>query len=404
MELPNLTSARRSGRCFGYGRRYLPAVAIACVLAFISAGGVAPVYGQAGPQAQSDLVLELQRLRRDLSDIQKFVYRGDRSAPPSNGTPAVGTDAPPQDAAVFGRLQRQILEIQSQIRDLTGHVERVQHDVRVASGRLDKLVADVDLRLRALEDGSAPRTGSETPLAGSGPAAPARVSEESGTTVISSGAATSRTDGLAPGQRLFGRISETDLQNAGRQNPAPPGTAGGATEPDRRAPPPAVSAPANPPAARPAPAPQGVSSTTASVARAIDSGDLPEGSVQEQYAFAFGKLKVRDYDGAESAFRTFIDRNPDDPLAGNAMYWMGETYYVRKQYPEAARIFLDAYQRFPQGNKAPDNLFKLARSLVQIGEKTSACTTFAELMKTFPDANTRILSKARDEMKSLSCG
>ena len=144
-------------------------------------------------------------------------------------------------------------------------------------------------------------------------------------------------------------------------------------------------------------------SAGASVARPPDGGELPEGTVRQQYQDAFNKLKTRNYAYAEKALRIFVDRYPDDPLAGDAMYWMGETHYVRKQYSEAVRIFLDAYQRFPKGNKAPDNLFKLAKSLSQIGENRSACVTYAELVKTFPSATQRILSGARSEMFRLGC-
>lgn len=399
MGLSLLIGVRNADLVLKCSRRYLSAATAVCAIVLTSVVGVGPAGAQSDtPQTQSDLALELQRLRRDLSDIQRFVYRGGGKAPAPGVTSGGGTTPP--DAEVSGRLQRQILELQSQLRELTGHVERLQHDVRTANDRLDKLVADVDLRLRALEDGGTSQSRTETPAAQTGQAAPARVSNEGGTTVISSAGETGRPDGLAPGQRLFGRISENDLRNADAGKPAPSGAASGAAP---AAPSTTTAQPVPPPAARPAPAPKGASSAVASVAPSADAGGLPEGSIQEQYDFAFGKLKVRDFDGAENAFRTFIDRHPDDPLAGNAMYWMGETYYVRKQFPEAARIFLDAYQRFPKGNKAPDNLYKLAKSLVEIGEKTSACTTFAELMKTFPDANARILSKAQEDMKSLNC-
>ena len=258
--------------------------------------------------------------------------------------------------------------------------------------------SDLDIRLQALEGGQ-PLAGTGQPVARERQALPATPRQEAGTTVISSGGVTGVQSELAPGQRSLGQISGRELAAVREGQPVPPAAA---TQPVARVA--RTPAPVSPPPPQAAPAPGGVSSSVVSVARPLNTGELPEGTARQQYEYAFGKLKTRNYDEAENALRSFVDRHPDDPLAGNAMYWMGETYYVRKQYSEAARIFLDAYQRFPKGNKAPDNLFKLAKSLSQIGENKSACTTYAELVKTFPSANQRILNGARSDMTRLGCG
>ncbi|MBL8642785.1 MAG: tetratricopeptide repeat protein, partial [Rhodospirillaceae bacterium] len=62
---------------------------------------------------------------------------------------------------------------------------------------------------------------------------------------------------------------------------------------------------------------------------------LPEGTPKAQYDYAFDFLKRQDYASAETAFREFLKRAPKDPLAGNAQYWLGETYYVRGDYQKA---------------------------------------------------------------------
>ncbi len=337
---------------------------------------------------------ELERLRRDLSDVQRFVYRGTQNPPASSAT-GNAQNVPEANA----RLQRQMLEIQSQVRELTGHIERMQHNVRLMGDRLDKLVADVDHRLQTLETGAPVASSNESrpsEVQGNASTRPATRSE---TMVISSDGVTRTRPEPTLGQGSLGKISGKDLALVGRGEPVQP------ADPATVAPvakPPVIAA-AKPPAVRAAPAPRGVSSSEVSVARSVSVDGLPEGTPQQQYEFAFGKLKQRDYNEAEATLRAFVDRHPDHPLAGNAMYWMGETYYVRKQYPEAARIFLDAYQRFPKGNKAADNLFKLAKSLVQIGETASACTTYAELAKTFPNANARILAGTKADMSQLGC-
>ena len=61
---------------------------------------------------------------------------------------------------------------------------------------------------------------------------------------------------------------------------------------------------------------------------------------------AYDKLARADYQAAEKAFKSFIGENPDDSLASNAYYWLGETYYVRKFYKQAARSFAIGFQKF----------------------------------------------------------
>lgn len=348
----------------------------------------APSFAQSNTGSNSAIVQEIERLRRDLSDVQRFIYRGEGTA-----APPPATNAQPAGNQTNARLQRQILEMQGQIRELTGHIERLQHDYRTIGGRLDKLVADVDVRLQALEGG----TPAATAVTSRQPAPPL-ASRPAETTVISSGGVTGGAAGLAPGQKSLGEISGNDLAAVKSRQSVP---SGGVQSPGNIARQAAPSKP--PPPAQAAPAPGGVTASVSSVARPLGGGDLPEGTARQQYEYAFGKLKERNYADAENALRAFVERHPDDPLAGNAMYWMGETYYVRKQYSEAAQIFLGAFQRFPKGNKAPDNLFKLAKSLVQIGETQSACTTYAELVKTFPQANRRIIGGAQSEMTRLGC-
>ena len=130
---------------------------------------------------------------------------------------------------------------------------------------------------------------------------------------------------------------------------------------------------------------------------------LPPGTPKEQYDYAFSLLTQRDVVNAEAAFSAFVATHPNHRLAGNALYWLGETHYVRKNYAEAARVFLDSYRRYPKGNKAPDNLFKLGKSLGAVGEKDSACAAFKKLKEAYPTANARILSNSRSEMGKLKC-
>ena len=141
-----------------------------------------------------------------------------------------------------------------------------------------------------------------------------------------------------------------------------------------------------------------------------ESGDaaaaaaLPAGSEMDQYNYAFSLLRKADYDGAESAFNQFIAAHPDTTLSGNAYYWLGETYYVRNSYSDAAIAFLKGYQRVPNGDKAADNLLKLGMTLTRLDKKAEACATFAELKSKFPDAPQTVRDKAAQEASAAGCG
>lgn len=268
-----------------------------------------------GARAQDVQTLsrELDRLRADLVDLQRYVYAG--QGQPLSVVPP-GGDIGSADAQV--RLQ----QIDERLRLLTGQIEELEYRQRQTDQRLSDLIARVD-------SGAA----STAPLASGG----------SGT-------------GGATGES--GTLTGDDLAA---------GTAG-------------------------------------DVAATAPSAGLPAGSEMDQYNYAFSLLRKADYDGAEVAFNEFITLHPDSELSGNAYYWLGETHYVRGTYQDAAIAFLKGYQRFPNGDKAPDNLLKLGMTLTRLDKKAEACATFAELRSKFPDAPQTVRDRAAQESAAAGCG
>jgi tol-pal system protein YbgF len=121
------------------------------------------------------------------------------------------------------------------------------------------------------------------------------------------------------------------------------------------------------------------------------------------YETAFGYLQQRDYGAAESAFDEFLRRHPNDPLAGYAQYWLGESLYVRGQYRAAAGAFLKGYQTYGRSPKAAESLLKLAMSLQRLGQKDAACSSYTELTTKFPNAPAPIKSAAQTERQRAGC-
>lgn len=285
--------------------------------------------GQAQQGRDAAVVQRLNDIERTLQDLQRAVYRGETPPPRSNEPTASELKAAGiAPEAVTQRLvsnERRMSDIEAELRRLTAAIETAVHDVDVMRNRVDKLVADVDFRLTALEQS------------------------------VQTSAAAPQTTAPLPGERGVARASEA-----------------------------------------PAPAPQ--------QAAVVQDQTLPDGSPTEQYEHALSLLMITaKYDTAEQAFKSFLEQNVGHPLAANAQYWLGETFYVRKNYAEAAAAFIEGYTRYPEGPKAADNLLKLGMSLAALDNKDDACASFGELFARFPSADSRLLRQADQQKEKLGC-
>jgi tol-pal system protein YbgF len=128
-----------------------------------------------------------------------------------------------------------------------------------------------------------------------------------------------------------------------------------------------------------------------------------DGSPRLQYDTAQGYFLAQDYGAAEVAFDEFVKRYPNDALASNAQYWLGETYFLRGQFKPAASAFLKGYQIYAKSSKAPDSLLKLAMSLDRLDQKAAACSSFNELVAKYPNATAPVRNRAEAERRRLAC-
>ena len=144
-----------------------------------------------------------------------------------------------------------------------------------------------------------------------------------------------------------------------------------------------------------------------SVTGDVVKGDAlePIGSkdVAEIYQTGLNALKSNDFIVSEQNFMKIINQNPNDKLAGNAQYWLGEVYYAKKDYAKAAVAFAKGYQTYKDGVKGADSLFKLGMSMKSLKKNTDACAAFMSLKSEFPKASVELLKKAEDEIKILKC-
>src|SRR5258705_1679888 len=124
----------------------------------------------------------------------------------------------------------------------------------------------------------------------------------------------------------------------------------------------------------------------------------------QQYHDAFKKLQDGDYAGAEKGFKTFLQSNPRHVLAGNAQYWLGETFYARRDYQNAVTAFAEGYKVYKTSPKGPDNLLKLGVTLAVLGRKPDACAVFAKFNQDYPRATDLQKRRVEQERQKNGCG
>lgn len=244
--------------------------------------------------------------------------------------------------SLIAEMQVRINQLEDLVRSQTGELEQARYQIRQLEQRIDLLERTQDMALGGSTGGQAP-TAMSVPN-GNAP----------------SGAMDGGPQPLAPDTGVLGYI----------ERPAP-GSAG-------------VDQPALPSAAS-------------------NQAVLPSGLPEEQYQHAFSLLREGNYAAAERAFTEFVERYPDNTLAGNAQYWLGETHYARGDYEAAAVAFAKGYREFQDGTKTPDNLFKLGMSMSALGRKREACAAFQKLRADFPNVAGTLQRQVSDQMARNGC-
>ena len=128
------------------------------------------------------------------------------------------------------------------------------------------------------------------------------------------------------------------------------------------------------------------------------------GNGDQLYNDAFKKLQDGDYGGAERGFKAFLQANPKHNLAGNAQYWLGETYYARRDYQNAMTAFAEGYKVYKSSPKGPDNLLKLGVTLAALGRKSDACAVFGKFTQDYPRATDLQKRRVEQERQKNGCG
>jgi len=127
------------------------------------------------------------------------------------------------------------------------------------------------------------------------------------------------------------------------------------------------------------------------------------GDPKQAYERAYGFLLQQDYQSAQAGFTEFLKAYPRDSLVPNALYWLGETHYVQRNYADASEAFDLVMQGYGNSPKAADSLLKRGMSLAALGKKPEACGLLGQLPGKYPSAPAHLKSKADSERQRIGC-
>jgi tol-pal system protein YbgF len=291
----------------------------------------------------------LEKLQSDIKTLEKAVYSGSinfNSENNDNSNSSINNNS--ED--VLTRHLLKLSEIENQFQQLTNKFEEINFKLDKLSNRISKVQADNQIRFQDLENGLSLDVNDK------------KVTKKN----------------IDSEEELPGSSQPQDLGSVSYKDTA-------TNETTQQT--------------------QSIETTATIVTETFQSEEkiLPKESVKKQYEFATSFLKVGDYSTAERAFREFVQSNPEHDLAGNAQYWYAETFRIRQLYTDAASAYLEGYQKYPKGEKAPINLLKLGVSMIQIGEKDQGCKMINGIENQYPEANQSVIQKAKYESQKFEC-
>lgn len=255
-----------------------------------------------------------------------------------------------QDSSL-ATLNQRANDLEETLRRLTGQIEVLDHRVSEFDQRIERMQKDFDYKLCTL---SAQQLGAQAApgdTSGDAPALPCNAGEQAATPPAAPSLGVTR---LAPPAGVLGTLP------ANAVNAAP--------QPEAQA-----------------------------------SGQVASIDTKGQFDSAMNLLAKAQYDEARGAFRNFADTYPADPLAPQALYWVGDIAYVQKDYETAAHTFAEELKKYPTSSRAPESMLKLGQALIAMDQKQEGCTALAALHSKYPGASKTVTTQAEALRKAGGC-
>ena len=126
-------------------------------------------------------------------------------------------------------------------------------------------------------------------------------------------------------------------------------------------------------------------------------------NAKADYDQAHKLLKEQNYTEAEQALSSFVKSYPNSEYTGNAYYWLGESFLLRKKYEKAAINYIMSFNKYPKNSKADLSMIKLASSLNILGKKKEACTTISKIKAKKASLSPALQKMLDKEIKKADC-
>ncbi len=128
------------------------------------------------------------------------------------------------------------------------------------------------------------------------------------------------------------------------------------------------------------------------------AAEAPPGA-PEEYRKGLSQVQSREYDRAIQSFRSFLRTNGESPLAPNAHYWIGDSYFMLGDYYQAILNFNDVRQRYASSDRAPAAVLKIGLAFQKMGNKTEARLAFQKVVQDYPASPEA--TKAKEQLQAL---
>jgi tol-pal system protein YbgF len=115
------------------------------------------------------------------------------------------------------------------------------------------------------------------------------------------------------------------------------------------------------------------------------------------YKEAYETFQKGDLEGARRKFEAFLKQYPNTELSDNAQFWIGETYYLKKDFDKAILEYEKAIAKYPEGDKIPAALFKQALAFLELGDKGNGRNLLRRLIERYPQSDQADMAKKKLE-------
>lgn len=290
---------------------------------------------------------------------------------------------------------QRVIQLQEQVRDLTGKLEEMNFQILQMQEQMRKIQEDNEFRFEELEKKKKADAGSDqsTQTAAADSAAVSSDGASAEKEPRQTASASADNDNTAQDSSDF-----QPAQDANTDNSAASVATGQQT-----------------PVTVTSQAPRALGSIRFDSSGNVIGGSLSDEPAQqtvslpqtdnpnELYNAAYQFILAGDYRSAEVAFRAHIDRYPADPMTSDARYWLGEALYGQDRFAESATVFIDNQRDFPDSKRGAENMLKLGMAMAKLNDREVACATLAKISSRFPSAAPAVLKRADEERKLNRC-